>query len=130
MRHLDTSIVVAYLRGNGNVIRKLQAHFGDLAISAVVLAKLRFGARVSAHPEKNIQSVKDFSSLVIPFDEQSAMAYGDLRASLRTRGKQTGDSDALITATALANKAVLVTHNVQHFENIEGLEIENWVVET
>jgi tRNA(fMet)-specific endonuclease VapC len=84
MRHLDTSIVVAYLRGNGNVIRTLQAHFGDLAISAVVLAKLRFGACVSAHPEKNIQSVKDFLSLVhlIPFDEQSAMAYGDLSATL------------------------------------------------
>jgi tRNA(fMet)-specific endonuclease VapC len=35
--------------------------------------------------------------------------------------------DALIAAIALANNAVLVTHNVKHFEHIEGLRLEDWL---
>jgi tRNA(fMet)-specific endonuclease VapC len=42
-------------------------------------------------------------------------------------GKPTGEVDALIGATAITHSAILVTNNLKHFENIEGLEIENWL---
>ena len=29
----------------------------------------------------------------------------------------------------MANKAIRVTHNVRHFENIEGLVLEDWVLD-
>ena len=60
MLHLDTSIVVAYLRGNANVTRTLPIHIGDLAISAIGLAELRFGASVSARPEKISTALTSF----------------------------------------------------------------------
>ena len=41
-------------------------------------------------------------------------------------GKPTGEMDALIAATAMAHKAVLITGNRKHFENIEGLKVEVW----
>lgn len=33
----------------------------------------------------------------------------------------------LIAAVALANDAVLVTHNIKHFEYIEDLRLEDWL---
>jgi tRNA(fMet)-specific endonuclease VapC len=39
----------------------------------------------------------------------------------------TGEVDVLISATAMAHKATLVTANKKHFENIEGLKIEVWL---
>ncbi len=34
---------------------------------------------------------------------------------------------AYLPEVALANDAVLVTHNAKHFENIEGLRLEDWL---
>ncbi|CAN5873895.1 hypothetical protein BH24DEI2_BH24DEI2_16700 [soil metagenome] len=36
------------------------------------------------------------------------------------------DADILIAGIAVANAAVLVTHNTRHLERIEGLRLENW----
>jgi len=33
----------------------------------------------------------------------------------------------LIAAIALADNAILVTDNIKHFENIEDLNLENWL---
>ncbi len=43
-------------------------------------------------------------------------------------GKPTGEMDALIAATAMGHKAVLITGNRKHFENIEGLKVEVWPI--
>jgi len=41
----------------------------------------------------------------------------------------TGEMDLLIASVAMAHKAILVTHNVKHFEQIEGLLLEDWLNE-
>jgi len=51
---------------------------------------------------------------------------GDPFVSFRKLGKPTGEMDALIAATAMAHKALLITGNRKHFENIEGLKVEIW----
>ncbi len=48
------------------------------------------------------------------------------KSKLQKLGKPTGEMDALIAATAMAHKAVIVTGNRKHFENIEGLKVETW----
>jgi tRNA(fMet)-specific endonuclease VapC len=35
--------------------------------------------------------------------------------------------DLIIGATAIANDLILVTDNVKHFKNFEGIKIENWL---
>lgn len=129
MRHLDTNIVVAFLNGNKVVATKLKAHLPDVAISSLVLAELLYGARASARAEENIKSLKQFLQIVAiaDFDQPSAEAYSQIRLSLRQKGRPTGEIDTLIAANAVANNAVLVTHNTKHFENIDGLPLENWL---
>jgi tRNA(fMet)-specific endonuclease VapC len=40
--------------------------------------------------------------------------------------KRIGRVDLLIASICLANKATLVTRNVEHFRKVPGLPIENW----
>ncbi|MCL0078284.1 type II toxin-antitoxin system VapC family toxin, partial [Dehalococcoidia bacterium] len=63
---------------------------------------------------------------VISFDMECAKIFGTIKSKLRSIGKPTGEVDALLAATAIANKAVLITANKKHFENIEGLKLEIW----
>jgi tRNA(fMet)-specific endonuclease VapC len=129
MRHLDTNIVIAYLTGNQTVADQLKDHLPEVAISSLVLAELRFGARASARTDENIERLNQFMQIVeiADFDDTSADAYSRIRLSLRRMGRPTGEMDMLIAAVALANDAILVTHNTKHFENIEGLMFEDWL---
>lgn len=65
---------------------------------------------------------------MVPFDLECAKIFGTIKSKLRRLGKPTGEVDALIAATAMAHKAMLVTANRRHFENIEGLKLEVWPV--
>ena len=44
-----------------------------------------------------------------------------------SQGRTKGEIDTLIATVAVANEAILVTHNTKHFENIEGLSLEDWL---
>ena len=129
MHHLDANIVIAYLNGNQDVAARLKDRIPDVSISSIVFAELLYGARLSAKSERNLKKLEEFAQLigVAPFDRASAEAYARLRLALRTKGRPTGEVDALIAAVALAHQAVFVTHNTRHFESIESLQIEDWL---
>ncbi len=129
MRHLDTNIVIAYLRGNAGIADKLMAHLPDIAISSLVLAELYYGARVSTRANENLERLKRLVEIVsvTDFNQSCAEAYGKIRSMLRQKGRPTSEIDALIAAVAIANDVVLVTHNTKHYENIEGLVLEDWL---
>ena len=62
----------------------------------------------------------------LPFDDQAALFYGQIRAQLATLGTPIGPLDLQIAAIALANNLTLVTHNTREFRRVEGLQIEDW----
>ena len=128
MWHLDTNIVVAYLRGDRTVADHVRSVVPDVAINAIVLAELLYGVRLSARPAENLHHLQRFLELVqvVPFDEACAEAYGRIRFELRQKGRTSSEIDNLIAAVSLAKGATLVTRNVGHFQAIEGLRIEDW----
>lgn len=130
MRHLDTNVVIAYLNGNVSVAAQIKIHLPQVAVSSLALAELLYGALASARPAENSARVRQFLRAieVADFDRNAAEAYGHIRLALRRKGRPTGEIDALIAAVALANNAVLVTHNTRHFENSEDLVLEDWLV--
>jgi tRNA(fMet)-specific endonuclease VapC len=67
--------------------------------------------------------VSEFVSL--PFDDQSAVIYGQIRAQLAVSGTPIGPNDLLIASIALANNLILVTHNTREFSRVEGLRLED-----
>jgi tRNA(fMet)-specific endonuclease VapC len=129
VHHLDTNIVIAYLNGNRDIATQLKAHLPEIAISSLVLAELLYGARASARAAENLHNLHQFIHIinVVGFDQASADAYSHIRLALRQKGRPSGEIDTLIAAVALANDAILVTHNVKHFENIVALSLEDWL---
>ena len=129
MRHLDTNIIIAYLNGNQKVAERLKAHLPEIAVSSLVLAELRYGARASARASENLQRLEQFLQIVsvVDFDQASADSYSHLRLDLRCKGRPTGEMDLLIASVAVAHQAILVTHNTKHFSQIEGLAVEDWL---
>jgi len=61
------------------------------------------------------------------FDARSAEEFGMLRAQLRRKGKPIPSFDVLIAAIARANALTLLTSD-GHFANIDGMQIENWLL--
>jgi tRNA(fMet)-specific endonuclease VapC len=127
---LDTNTVSASLRGNARIDDRLQRlDPSQWCISAVTRAELRYGVALRPDATKLARYVQAFlnATTTVPWNEAAADAHGHLRAQLRRAGTPIGDFDEMIAAHALALGAVLVTDNTRHFEQVDGLTIENWV---
>ncbi|MCL0097734.1 type II toxin-antitoxin system VapC family toxin [Dehalococcoidia bacterium] len=125
---LDTNIVIAFLNGNNAVSERIQRKIDRIALSTLVVAELDYGAKASQNARKNLEKLYRLLDIVqvISFDMECAKIFGTIKSKLRSIGKPTGEVDALLAATAIANKAVLITANKKYFENIEGLKLEIW----
>ncbi len=125
---LDTNIVIALLNGNNAISERIQRKIDRIVMSTLVVAELDYGAKASRNAKKNLEKLYRLLDIVrvIYFDIECAKIFGTIKSKLRSIGKPTGEVDALLAATAIANKTVLVTANKKHFENIEGLKLEVW----
>ena len=100
----------------------------QVKLSAVSLAELEYGAAKSRHREKNRIALLRFAAAfdIVPFDDRDAEVYGSIRAGLERRGQPMGPYDLEIAAQAVTRGLVLVTSNVDEFQRVPGLRIENW----
>ena len=128
---LDTDICSYVLRSRPASVKERFAEAGPdaLSISTVVLAELLFGAARHASGAVIRREIRDFVSRldVLPWDEAAAEHYGDLRAGLERHGRPLGAMDLMIAAHARSRGATLVSNDVRHFEQFEGLLVANWV---
>ena len=126
---LDTNICVFFLRGKLNLDELIKEKGREnFFISEITVFELRYGAENSENPGKSHKSVDAFIDglSIIPI-YGSIKRYAKEKVRLRKIGKPMHDEfDFLIGVTALESKLILVTDNVKHFENLEGLKIENW----
>jgi tRNA(fMet)-specific endonuclease VapC len=126
---LDTNILVYFFKGMGNVARRLlSVPPADIGIPAIVLFEIEFGIAKSTAPRKRRAQLREFASLVatIPFGHNEARTAATIRAGLEKSGRPIGPYDLLIAASALANNAVLVTHNQRELSRIPDLKLEDW----
>lgn len=100
-------------------------------MSAITFAELMNGAKKSQRVEANVSSLNALGEIleICSFDQQAAVAYGDVRSSLEKRGEVIGAHDLLIAAHALSLDRILVTNNEREFKRVEGLKVDNWAVE-
>ncbi|MGI8603261.1 MAG: PIN domain-containing protein [Verrucomicrobiales bacterium] len=110
--------------------RKREAAGHEMALSAVTVAELEFGARKSCDYTREVDVVHRVLTpfTLLDFDaHHCATSYGEVRHSLESAGKTIGSLDTLIAAHALAVGALLVTNNITHFGRVPGLKVESWV---
>lgn len=127
---LDTNVIIDIIRGKYPALKKhfMQARMSDIFIPAIVVAELEFGAK---HSNNYVENRKKFMDVIrnfkiLPFTDNEAVCYGEIRQNLTSRGQVIGPNDLLIAATALANDGILITHNTVEFNRVEKLSIEDW----
>ncbi len=100
-----------------------------LYVSAIVRFELRYGARKSAFPERNLARIDEFFTAnfsILAFDDEDAAVAGDIRATLEKMGTPIGAYDLLMAAQARRRGAVLVTANSREFQRMPGLMVVDW----
>jgi tRNA(fMet)-specific endonuclease VapC len=127
---LDTDICIYAInhRSPETLGRLREFDAGDVGISAVTYAELRFGIENSARPARNLEVLERFvlPLEIVPFDADAARHYGRIRAALKRAGTLIGANDLLIAAHALGLGVTLVTNNVRELERVSGLRVERW----
>jgi tRNA(fMet)-specific endonuclease VapC len=127
---LDSNVCIHLLNKR---LTKIEQNFRshsptEIALCSIVKAELLFGARHSQRVSANLQRLKQFFAPLasLPFDDRCAEEYAQIRADLTAQGKIIGPNDLLIAAISRAHNTTLVTHNMNEFSRIIGLELEDW----
>lgn len=121
MRLVDSDVIIWNWRGQEAAARLLAA--APFAISAVTYMELVQGMR-NARELKRLQSdLKLWQVKILPIVEAiSKRATALVEEHFLTHHLQL--ADALIAATAIEHKLLLVTSNTKHFQPVKGLKLE------
>jgi tRNA(fMet)-specific endonuclease VapC len=129
---LDTNICIYLIRQHPpQVVERFERlAYGDVVMSSITLAELRFAVATSSHRAQEERALAGLLDDVpaLPFEESAAASYGTVRAALPDRRRDA--LDRLIAAHAIAADCVLVTNNEADFRDYPGVRIENWVRST
>lgn len=127
---LDTNACIQIIRGRSAPLHSRLKSIApdDLAICSIVWAELLMGAHLSPGGyERERSKIVPFLDLAqLPFDQDAAEHYAEIRAHLQKSGQLTGERDLMIAAITRAHGLTLITHNRREFERIPGLAIEDW----
>ncbi len=126
---LDTNIVIYTIKNRPPEVRELfKQHDGQMCISTITLGELIYGAEKSAQPKKNLEVVEGMVARldVLPFANQDAAHFGQVKAELVAKGTPIGPYDTMIAGHARSQGMILVTNNTKEFERVSGLRLENW----
>jgi predicted nucleic acid-binding protein len=130
---LDTNVLSEVIRQRpspGVIRRLLESSSSALFASELTRHELRFGAALRPDaPAFWGRLQRDVLPLVtwLAVTEHDSMRAAEIAAQQRLSGRPSGTIGPLIAATALVQGMPLVTRNVQHFQHVTGLEVQNWV---
>jgi len=127
---LDTNACIQILNDTSPpLVQRLAGHApSEIRLCSIVKAELLYGARHSQRVAENLKLLAHFFApfVSLPFNDRCAEHYGQIRAELAQSGMLIGPNDLLIAAIARAYDMTLVTHNVEEFNQVNGLRLEDW----
>jgi tRNA(fMet)-specific endonuclease VapC len=129
---LDTNICIFYIKGLYELNKKIElAGEQNCFISEITVAELKFGIENSNTIALMRIVVEEFIKKfpIIPI-YSSIDIYAKQKAILRKQGLIIDDFYILIGATAIANKMIMVTNNIKHFNRLQNIVIEDWTIAT
>ena len=123
---LDTNIIIALFADESEAKGSL-AKAEQVFLPSIVMGELCYGARKSGRSARNLERIDDFaaSSVVLACDADTARCYGDLKNTLRLKGRPLPENDVWIAALAVQHDLTLVTRD-EHFQGIENLRAIRW----
>jgi tRNA(fMet)-specific endonuclease VapC len=127
---LDTNICIYIIKQKPEAVveRFLHTEISKIGISSITLSELMYGVFKSSKPEQNQMALTQFLAPleILPYTDNAAQYYGELRIHLEKQGTPIGSLDMLIAAHALSTACTLITNNEREFNRIPNLKIQNW----
>nr|WP_226827034.1 tRNA(fMet)-specific endonuclease VapC [Igneacidithiobacillus copahuensis] len=127
---LDTNICIFTIKRKPPEIREqFRRHHGQMAISAITLMELIYGAEKSQAPERNLAEIEHFTARLelLEFGSEAAKHTGQIRAELTRIGKPISPYDQMIAGHARSRGLIVVTNNLREFARVPGLRVVDWV---
>jgi len=129
---LDTNICIYIINEKPKkVLRKFEQYpVHEFGISSITHAELQCGVEKSKNKDTNQNALYEFllPLTILPFNGKKLVTcYGEIRASLESKGKTIGPLDMLIAAHALGLHLTIISNNIREFSRIPNLKCENWV---
>ncbi len=128
---LDTDTISFFLKGNSKVVKKMDSHFnyfGYWNMSVITYYEIMNGL-IYKDAKQQIKAFEIFKSQsqIFPLNIEIADLGAEIYSNLRRSSQMIGHNDVLIGASAIHHNFVMVTNNLNHFNRIPGLELENWM---
>ena len=129
MTLLDTDVCVELLRGNKNVLKRIEKCNDDIGISFITVGELFYGVYKSKYIENNLLLLEEFilSVTIIESNYQIMKEFGIIKSKLYKQKTIITDADIIIAATCIVTCEKLITGNIRHYNRIDGLIIEDWI---
>jgi predicted nucleic acid-binding protein len=123
---IDTDVLIWFFRGNRNALRELQ-NTALFSISCVTQMELLQGAKNKQEQNAILKQLNAWGANVLQINEQVSILASRLIKSFSLSHGIT-IADALIAASALDSKDVLLTANTKHFDFIPKFQTKNFYV--
>ncbi|GAB6163497.1 type II toxin-antitoxin system VapC family toxin [Desulfothermus naphthae] len=117
----DTDVIIEYLKGNEttkNILNNLEN--ADIAVSAITLMELYYGALNKRELNKIKKALSEFS--ILPLNEEITEIAINLIEKY-SKSHTLKIPDALIASTAICYDISLWTYNIRDFRFIEDLSL-------
>ena len=129
---LDTNILIYLMKNRpAAVAARVNAIGADaqLCMSFFTYAELLKGAQRSTRKDRvlrNLDQLIRHIPVLYAVDQRLCGHYARQFTELKAAGTPIGANDLWIACHALAEEAVLVTHNTREFRRVKGLSVEDW----
>ncbi len=130
---LDTNICIYLIKKHPPEVleRFQQIQLKQLYISTITLFELYYGIEKNKSHQRNSAALENFIAplSIVDFTAESAKQAALIRHQLQQKGTPIGAYDIQIAAIALSENMTLLTNNTREFERVQGLKLENWVID-
>ncbi|MEG5057041.1 type II toxin-antitoxin system VapC family toxin [Microcoleus sp. A2-C5] len=137
---LDTDCFSLWQKNHPMMVQRVEVNAENLAVTIVTVEEVIRGwfnvIRQASTPSQANKLVWAYTSLgdtlddfknlnILKFDQNAFTIYTEFPRQIRGIGTQ----DLRIAAIVLANNAILVTRNNQHFSQVPDLVQEDWTIQ-
>ncbi len=124
---LDTTILIGMFAGE-TVIKEKLVQASEVFIPSIAIGELYYGAWKSQRHRENIAQVDELvaESAVLGCNAETARWYGEVKNTLRLKGRPIPENDLWIAAIALEHDLVVAKLDAD-FGEVDNLKVEMWL---
>ena len=127
----DTSFLIDIMKSDKEAIKKaeeIEKNGNTIAVTSISIFELFVGVTLSIKQDQERNKINRILKglPMISFDEDSAIEAGKIFAQKRKNGMLIDPEDSMIAGICSKRNEILITRNIKHFNDIEGLRIESY----